>query len=98
MRRPTFRQIWVFTAGFAVILLGIIMAIPLIPGPGFLVIPAGIAILATEFPWARRLLIRLKDWGRRILPRYIAKRIHFSEDEKKVMSGGRKKSHAPAAD
>jgi hypothetical protein len=31
-----------------------------IPGPGVLGIFAGIAILATEFPWAQRVLDRFK--------------------------------------
>jgi hypothetical protein len=30
------------------------------PGPAILVIPAGLAVLATEFVWARRLLRRFK--------------------------------------
>jgi hypothetical protein len=33
----------------------------LLPGPAIVVIPAGLAILATEFAWARRLLHRLRS-------------------------------------
>jgi len=33
---------------------------PLVPGPGFVVIPIGLAILAIEFEWARRALKRVK--------------------------------------
>ena len=40
--------------GGAVLILGII-AIPY-PGPGWLIVFAGLAILATEFEWARRIL------------------------------------------
>jgi tellurite resistance protein TerC len=32
-----------------------------LPGPAIIVIPAGLAILATEFAWARRLLHRARD-------------------------------------
>ena len=32
-----------------------------LPGPGWLTIAAGLAILATEFVWARRALDQLKD-------------------------------------
>jgi len=32
-----------------------------LPGPGLIVAPAGLAILATEFVWARRLLARVRD-------------------------------------
>jgi hypothetical protein len=44
--------------GTSVVLLGI--ALLLLPGPAFLVIPAGLAILASEFVWAQRLLSRLR--------------------------------------
>ncbi len=37
-----------------VLLLGVVMLV--LPGPALLVIPAGLAILATEFPWARKWL------------------------------------------
>ena len=36
------------------------VALIVLPGPAVLVIPLGFAILATEFPWARRLLDRGK--------------------------------------
>jgi uncharacterized protein (TIGR02611 family) len=48
------RRIGVALSGGAVMLLGFI-AIPY-PGPGWLIVFAGLAILATEFEWARRLL------------------------------------------
>jgi hypothetical protein len=35
-------------------------AMLLLPGPAILVIPLGLALLATEFAWARRLLRRFK--------------------------------------
>ena len=41
-------------AGFAVVLIGLVL-IPL-PGPGWLIVFGGLAILATEYVWARRLL------------------------------------------
>ena len=43
------------TAGFTVLLAGIVMTGP-VPGPGILVIPIGLAMLALEFVWAERLL------------------------------------------
>jgi uncharacterized protein (TIGR02611 family) len=55
------------SAGFTVLLIGIVMIVA--PGPALIVIPAGLAILATEFRWARRILVRFKfqirAWGRR---------------------------------
>jgi tellurite resistance protein TerC len=32
-----------------------------LPGPAFIVIPLGLAILATEFAWARWLLAKAKE-------------------------------------
>jgi uncharacterized protein (TIGR02611 family) len=52
------KRIVVFILGFSVILVGIVMIIT--PGPAIVVIPAGLAILAVEFAWARRWLRRLK--------------------------------------
>jgi uncharacterized protein (TIGR02611 family) len=45
--------------GFTVLLIGIILTI--LPRPAFIVIPAGLAILATEFAWARRLLKKVRQ-------------------------------------
>jgi tellurite resistance protein TerC len=51
------RQAWrliIFVVGMTVLLIGI--ALIVLPGPAFVVIPVGLAILATEFAWARRWL------------------------------------------
>jgi uncharacterized protein (TIGR02611 family) len=48
------RRIAVTVAGGIVILVGI--ALLVLPGPGWLLIFAGLAILSTEYVWARRLL------------------------------------------
>jgi uncharacterized protein (TIGR02611 family) len=53
------RRIIVAVIGFTVLLVGIIMIVT--PGPAFLVIPFGLAILATEFVWARNLLKKVKE-------------------------------------
>lgn len=44
--------------GFALLVAGAVMLVT--PGPGWLCIFAGLAILATEFVWAQRLLARAK--------------------------------------
>jgi tellurite resistance protein TerC len=49
-------------AGFALLIAGAGMVI--LPGPGWLTIAAGLAILAGEFLWARRMLDRLKQTAR----------------------------------
>jgi tellurite resistance protein TerC len=53
------KRVIVFVVGMTVVLLGIAMLV--LPGPAMIVIPAGLAILAIEFAWARRLLDRAKD-------------------------------------
>lgn len=59
-RKSIIRRFAILIAGSVVILVGI--AIGILPGPGPVVlIPVGLAILATEFEWARRLLYRFKS-------------------------------------
>ena len=47
--------------GFTVLAIGVVMLVT--PGPGWAAIFGGLAILAAEFMWARRLLDRLKEQG-----------------------------------
>jgi Putative transmembrane protein (PGPGW) len=56
--RRSGRRIGVTIVGGLVLLAGI--ALLVLPGPAFLVIPAGLAILATEYAWARRWLDKAK--------------------------------------
>ena len=53
------KRILVAVAGVTVLALGI--ALVVLPGPAFLVIPAGLAILAIEFAWARRWLAKTSE-------------------------------------
>jgi tellurite resistance protein TerC len=48
------RRTVVAMIGFTVLLIGLAMVV--LPGPAVVVIPLGLAILATEFVWAKRLL------------------------------------------
>ncbi len=59
----------VLALGASVVLVGVVMLIT--PGPAFLVIPAGLAILATEFYWARRLLRWLRTRASQALHQQI---------------------------
>lgn len=58
------KRVVVIVVGFTVLVLGIVLIV--LPGPAMLVIPLGLAILATEFVWARRLLVRFKREARRL--------------------------------
>lgn len=48
------KRITVTVVGFMLILLGLAMLV--LPGPGLLVIIAGLAVLATQYAWAERAL------------------------------------------
>jgi hypothetical protein len=62
------KRFFIAVLGGTVVLIGIAMII--LPGPAILVIPAGIAILATEFIWARRWMKQGREFG----PRWKAAR------------------------
>jgi len=52
------RRVIVSVVGATVVLIGI--ALLVLPGPAFVVIPVGLAILATEYAWARRWLRKVR--------------------------------------
>ena len=52
------KRVIVSVVGATVLLIGI--ALLVLPGPAFIVIPVGLAILATEYAWARRWLKRAR--------------------------------------
>jgi tellurite resistance protein TerC len=60
---PATRRIVVGVVGGTILLIGV--ALIVLPGPAFIVIPVGLAILATEFVWAQRWLHKAK----RLLPK-----------------------------
>jgi uncharacterized protein (TIGR02611 family) len=54
----TIKKVVVGVIGGTVVLVGIAMIV--LPGPAFVLIPLGLAILATEFAWAKKLLKKVK--------------------------------------
>ncbi len=58
------KRLIVFVIGSTVLLFGIILVF--IPGPAIIVIPIGLAILATEFVWARALLDNAKQKAKNV--------------------------------
>ena len=59
--------------GTTIVLFG--LALVVLPGPAIVVVPLGLAILATEFAWARRLIRR----GRVMFGR--ARRWHWKKEQ-----------------
>jgi len=58
--RQAYRMI-VLVVGLTIVAAGLAMFV--LPGPGIIVLLAGLALLATEFVWARLLLQRAKDYA-----------------------------------
>ena len=52
------KRIVKIVVGFTLLILGILLLV--LPGPGWVIIFFGLALLAAEFAWARRLLDHLK--------------------------------------
>lgn len=64
-RKPVVRKVVYSILGITVLVIGIVMIV--LPGPAVIVIPLGLAILAGEYAWARRVLRRGKVFvGRRL--------------------------------
>ena len=59
-----FKRFAVTLAGVALLALGAAMMV--LPGPGILLIVGGLALLATEYVWARRLLVKAKQQAEQV--------------------------------
>ncbi len=53
------RRIVVLVVGMSVLIFGVVLIV--LPGPAFVVIPIGLAILSIEFAWARRWLRKVRE-------------------------------------
>ena len=74
----------VTTAGSTVLIAGIAMLV--LPGPGLVVIIAGLAILATEFAWAERRLHQARGHAE-VATRAVRRRKELPSDD--LASSGR---------
>jgi len=59
---PLWRRVVVFFVGALLLTIGIVMLV--LPGPAIVFIPLGLAILATEFLWARKWIVTARQWLR----------------------------------
>ena len=66
------RKIAIAVAGASVLVVGVLMLV--LPGPAFIVIPAGLGILGLEFAWARRWFLHVKEHGARAIHSWRATR------------------------
>jgi uncharacterized protein (TIGR02611 family) len=66
------------TAGVVVLIAGVVMSVPGVPGPGLLVVFAGLSILAIDFVWAHRLKMKLKEQTKKVVDK-VRGRVDGSE-------------------
>ena len=69
-RMPVVRKVVYSVLGITILLIGVFMIV--LPGPAIVVIPLGLAILAGEYAWARRVIRRGRVFvGRRFQKRKV---------------------------
>jgi uncharacterized protein (TIGR02611 family) len=65
-KTPIGRLVWRIIIGFIGGLITVLGAIALVgPGPGFLIVLAGLGILATEFAWAARVMVHTRTYAQK---------------------------------
>ncbi len=74
------RRIGIAIAGGLLILIGFVLSMPLIPGPGVAVMLLGLGVLSLEFERPRHWLAVLKARGRAIKDRFIRKRSRSGDE------------------
>ena len=94
------RRVIVSVVGATVVLIGI--ALLVLPGPAFVVIPVGLAILATEYAWARRWLRKVRriasdvvSGRKRTSIRDLVSSTHSGQDEKRATNRTEHQAHTP---
>ncbi len=60
--------------GIALVVVGGVLSLPGIPGPGIVVVILGLGLLSSEFHWADRLYSRVKKTGQALVRRAQSKR------------------------
>jgi tellurite resistance protein TerC len=60
-------------SGVVVLIVGLVLAVPGVPGPGLLLVFIGLSILAVDFVWAHRLKTKLKDQAHQVIDKVRGK-------------------------
>ena len=94
------RRVIVSVIGATVVLIGI--ALLVLPGPAFVVIAVGLAILATEYAWARRWLRKVRRIAsdvvsnrERATMRDVVSSTHRGENKKDAAECAEHQAHEP---
>ncbi len=72
MLRAARDQLWRIcriVSGIVLLLVGLFLSLPGIPGPGIVLVFVSFGILSRDFEWAKRWHLRLKDTAQRIINR-----------------------------
>jgi uncharacterized protein (TIGR02611 family) len=72
------RRTVVFVVGSSIVLIGLVLLV--LPGPASVVIPVGLAILASEFVWARRLLRKAREQGKQLVENLVGRAPENDDD------------------
>lgn len=84
------KRVIVTVVGATVLLIG--LALLVLPGPAFVVIPAALAILAIEYTWARRWLRKVRRIASDVVSGHERAAIC---DVRSATHGGKHQKHAP---
>ena len=85
--RPALRRFLIGTIGFSVLFIG--MAMIVLPGPAFILVPVGFAILASEFAWAGRVWRRGRILISRVRGKPIPRERSKRDDQAALAPGAR---------
>jgi tellurite resistance protein TerC len=85
------RRAIILVIGGTVILIGIVLLF--LPGQGILTIIAGLAILSTEFVWAKRLLRRVRQSGESAVS--ILGKMYYGDQKNSKPSEEKKRDSCP---
>ena len=70
--------------GIALLLLGLVLSMPGIPGPGIVLVVLGLGMLSHHFSWAEKIHTRLKAMWHEALSRYKKNKVnHTAPDPEK---------------
>jgi uncharacterized protein (TIGR02611 family) len=71
------------TSGVVLLIVGLVLMVPGVPGPGLLLIFLGLSILAVDYVWAHRLNTYLKDKAGKVVGK-VRRRFRKDAPVKKI--------------
>lgn len=85
------RRIVKVILGFFLIVVGLVLSIPGVPGPGLALVVLGLVLLSKHFHWARRVL----EWGKRKIQGWRGQGSQESEARSQKSEAGREGTQGP---